>query len=286
MYLLDTGLKTTHPHFSRRASCEYDVYESNCTDKNGHGTHVAGIVGGSFAGVAKEVNLISVKVLSDAGIGSFSDMLRGLDYVIGQRILDRMKPMIINLSSGGGLSVAMNEAVNKAVVDFGIVVVTAAGNDSTDACTKSPSSASSAITVGSVNKFDFVSKFSNIGSCVDIYSFGENVISSGATTVDLAVMSGTSQSSAIVAGVAALHMERNPLYKPVDVLNAILANKYIQIHPSFTYIASTLNFRFEAEAIRPAPVPRPTPCKDFLSSCRQNADCCSGRCKRNGRCGI
>jgi subtilisin family serine protease len=133
------------------------------------GTHVAGTCGGEEYGVAKNVNLIAVKVLHDGGAGSISSIIAGVEHVIGQKQANPDRPVVINLSVETEWSASLDDAVNRAV-DEGVVVVVAAGNQGKDACSRSPAAAVKAITVGSTDKSDTRSSFSNIGSCVDIFA--------------------------------------------------------------------------------------------------------------------
>jgi serine protease len=178
---------------------------------------------------AKEVSLIGVKVLSDDGPGSSATILKGIDYVIGRKRVSPKVPMIINMSLGGAKSKLENDAVKKAT-SRGITVVAAAGNeDGEDACTKSPASAKSAITVGATDYYNYVSSFSNGGSCVDIMAPGSNiysVTSSDACSSCLwyTLKSGTSMAAPLVAGIAALHLQKNKGLKPYQVMEALASD--------------------------------------------------------------
>ncbi len=170
------------------------------SDCNGHGTHVAGTVGGTQYGMAKNVTIHAVRVLGCGGVGSSSNAIAGLDWVVA----NGMRPAVVNMSLGGSASNAEDQAVERTVA-AGITVVVAAGNDDVDACTGSPARAASAITVASTDRNDARSGFSNWGECVDIFAPGGSIVSasylsnSGSTT-----MSGTSMAAPHVAGAAAL----------------------------------------------------------------------------------
>jgi subtilisin family serine protease len=227
VYVLDTGIYLEHNEFGGRATCAQDHYPSvpgvlNCNDANGHGTHVAGTIGGSSYGVAKGVNLKAVKVLNDKGRGSNSAIIAGINYVIQQKTASPTTPMVINMSLGGSRSQALNDAVNIAVQQHNIVVVAAAGNENVDACGKSPASAESALTVGSTDQSDLKSDFSNWGNCLHIWAPGSDILSASKQCATCSsTLSGTSMAAPHVAAVAALVLEQNPDMTAVDVRSRI-----------------------------------------------------------------
>jgi subtilisin family serine protease len=156
------------------------------TDDNGHGTHVAGIIGSKTYGVSKRTKLIAIKVLSASGAGSISSVLAGLDLVVSDsKTRYCPKGVYVNMSLGGGYSSAMNSGAKKLVAEHGIFVAVAAGNSGEDASNSSPASEPSVFTVGAIGKDDSRSDFSNYGSLVDIFAPGENVLSTwpGSSTV-------------------------------------------------------------------------------------------------------
>jgi subtilisin family serine protease len=216
-YIIDTGILAGHTQFGGRASVGYDATGGNGVDCNGHGTHVAGTVGGSTYGVAKSVTLIAVRVLDCAGSGTNSGVIAGIDWVANNRVL----PAVANMSLGGGASQAVDDAVAR-LTTSGVSLAVAAGNETVDACTESPSRAPSAITVGATTNTDARASFSNFGSCVDIFAPGNNITSSwiGSTTATNTI-SGTSMASPHVAGVAALYLQGNPGASAATVANAI-----------------------------------------------------------------
>jgi len=230
-YIIDTGIRRTHAQFGGRAVVGYDAIADgqNTNDCNGHGTHVAGTVGGSTYGVAKNVRLYAVRVLDCAGSGSNSGVIAGVDWVKNNHI----KPAVANMSLGGGASSALDTAVNNAIA-AGVTFAVAAGNENQDACNVSPARAPNAVTVGSTTNTDARSSFSNFGTCVDIFAPGSSITSSWFTS-DTATntISGTSMASPHVAGVAALYLQGNTTASPSAVTSAITggasANKLTSI---------------------------------------------------------
>ena len=218
-YIIDTGILTSHSEFSGRTATGYSAISDGrgTTDCNGHGTHVAGTVGGTRYGVAKETTLIPVRVLGCDGSGSNSGVIAGMDWVAN----NATGPSVANMSLGGGASTATDAAVDR-MVARGVTVVVAAGNESQNACNASPARASAAITVGSTTSSDAQSSFSNWGSCVDIYAPGSSITSAWHTSTSATnTISGTSMASPHVAGAAALYLEQNPSASPTQVAGAI-----------------------------------------------------------------
>ena len=218
-YVIDTGIRTTHNLFGGRASSGFTaINDGNGTnDCNGHGTHVSGTIGSSTYGVAKNVNLVAVRVLGCTGSGSNSGVIAGIDWVTANHV----SPAVANMSLGGGASTATDNAVNAAVAS-GVTMAVAAGNDNADACGFSPARAANAITVGSTTSSDARSSFSNFGTCLDIYAPGSSITSTWSTSNTATnTISGTSMASPHVAGVAALYLDDNPNATPAQVQAAI-----------------------------------------------------------------
>lgn len=217
-YIIDTGIQLAHPAFGGRALSGFDAIDGGAAeDCNGHGTHVAGTVGSAAYGVAKAVRLYAVRVLDCQGSGSNSQVIAGIDWVVGAHAAG--KPAVANLSLGGSASKAIDDAVRRMVTD-GVSVSVAAGNDNTDACKQSPSRVAQAITVGAATTEDARASFSNVGSCVDLFAPGVNITSAwlngGANTI-----SGTSMATPHVAGVAAQYLETHPAATPATVAGAV-----------------------------------------------------------------
>jgi subtilisin family serine protease len=205
-YIIDTGIRSDHREFDGRAQQVYNSAGGKNTDCNGHGTHVAGTVGGTTYGIAKGVKLYGVKVLNCAGSGTWSGVIAGMDWVGNNRVT----PAVANLSLGGGKSQAVDDAVAR-LVAAGVYVVVAAGNSDADACQSSPAGAPGAMTVAASTKTDTKASYSNWGSCVDLYAPGSSITSawhSSRTAIN--TISGTSMAAPHVAGVAALYRATNP----------------------------------------------------------------------------
>jgi subtilisin family serine protease len=221
-YIVDTGILPTHAEFQSRASIGYDAITPLApkADCNGHGTHVAGTVGGKTYGVAKAVRLIGVRVLDCNGSGSTSGVIAGVNWVAKHRV----KPAVANMSLGGGASTALDNAV-KAAIDSGVTFVVAAGNENLPACWFSPARVPAAITVGATTNTDVKASYSNTGSCIDLFAPGSGITSSWFTsTTSARTISGTSMASPHVAGVAALYLQTRPTSTPSQVRNAIVTN--------------------------------------------------------------
>jgi len=198
-YVIDTGIVANHSDFGGRALNVYDAFGGNGNDCNGHGTHVAGTIGGATHGVAKAAALRGVRVLNCSGSGSTSGIIAGIDWVRKNHI----KPAVANMSLGGGYSSALNTATNN-LSNAGVHVSVAAGNENQNACNVSPASASAPTVVAASDKTDTRATFSNYGSCVEVYAPGVAITSAwlngGTNTI-----SGTSMAAPHVAGVAALY---------------------------------------------------------------------------------
>lgn len=218
-YVIDTGIRTTHTEFGGRTQSGYTAISDGygTDDCNGHGTHVAGTIGGMTYGVAKGVNLVPVRVLDCSGSGTTSGVISGVDWVTRNRIL----PAIANMSLGGGASSALDSAVQNSIT-AGVTYAVAAGNTDIDACTRSPARVAGAITVGATTSTDARAAYSNYGTCLDIFAPGSSITSAwvGSNTA-VNTISGTSMATPHVAGAAALILSADSAATPGQVGSAL-----------------------------------------------------------------
>jgi subtilisin family serine protease len=217
-YIIDTGIRLDHVDFTGRVIRGIDVIDRTFKDGNGHGTHVAGTVGGTKYGVAKAVTLVAVRVLNNRGSGTISGVIAGVDWVTGNHTTE---PAVANMSLGGGVSTALDAAVRNSITD-GVVYCVAAGNSSADASTSSPARVSEAITVAASASNDTFASYSNFGSLIDIIAPGTNITSDwGTNKTAVNTISGTSMATPHVAGVAVLWLSVNPSLSPAEVQTMI-----------------------------------------------------------------
>jgi subtilisin family serine protease len=221
-YVIDTGIRISHSDFGGRASHGYDFVDNDpdATDCEGHGTHVAGTVGGTTYGVAKEVKLVGVRVLGCDGSGTTASVIAGINWVTENAV----RPAVANMSLGGGADPALDEAVADSIA-AGIPYAVAGGNDNVDACEQSPARVPDALTVGATADTDARASFSNYGKCLDIFAPGQAITSAGiADDKASESLSGTSMAAPHVAGAAALVLAANPSYDPKQVSEALIRN--------------------------------------------------------------
>lgn len=237
VYVLDSGIRTTHSEFGGRAiptlevlgmssPMECDPTNSSCAlDGHGHGTHCAGIIGGRTHGVASEAQLHAVKTMTDRGTGSFSWFIQALDWIM----LEGKRPAIISTSLGGRGSLETVVNAVESVVSAGLSVVVAAGNGHGDACFVSPANAPSAITVGATGRDDVRgddvrAPFSNYGACLDIFAPGLRILTaSHRSDIAAATSSGTSVAATHVAGALALMLGEDPSRKPKELTEMLVS---------------------------------------------------------------
>jgi len=221
-YVIDTGINTAHTQFGTRASVGYDAIGDgqNGQDCYGHGTHVAGTIGGKTYGVAKSVKLVAVRVLDCTGFGAWSQVIAGIDWVT----YNHTGPSVANMSLGGGLTQSVNDSVSASIAR-GVTYAIAAGNSNDNACNYSPSSTPTAFTVGATDNTDTRASFSNYGSCVDAFDPGVNIKSAwiGSTSATNTI-SGTSMATPHVAGQMALYLQSNPNAAPATVADVLTAD--------------------------------------------------------------
>ncbi len=220
-YIIDTGIRISHNEFGGRARWGATFAGGPATDDcNGHGTHVAGTVGGSTYGVAKGVALVAVKVLGCGGSGTTTGVVSGIDWVRG----NVSGPSVANMSLGGGASSTIDAAINNAIT-AGITFAVAAGNENANACSYSPARVTAAITVGATTSTDARASYSNIGTCLDIFAPGSGITSAWkSSNTATNTISGTSMATPHVTGAAALELQRSPGSTPAQVRNALVNN--------------------------------------------------------------
>ncbi len=221
-YIIDTGMRATHVEFSGRVGDGYTAINDGqgWNDCHGHGTHVAGTVGGATYGIAKGVTLHAVRVLDCTGSGTVSGVVAGVDWVTANAV----RPAVANMSLGGGASSALDTAVRNSIAS-GIVYGIAAGNSGADACNSSPARTAEALTVGASGSTDMRASWSNYGACLDLFAPGVSIKSSYySSDTATASMSGTSMAAPHVTGAAALYLAANPAATVAEVAQALTAN--------------------------------------------------------------
>lgn len=231
-YVLDTGLRSSHVDFAQRVvdgayARSVGIDTSDC---NGHGTHVSGTLVGTTYGVAKGAWVVPVRVFNCAGAAFDADILAGLEWIINEH--QAGAPAVLNMSLGGAASATFDAAVRR-VVDDGITVVAAAGNDGADACLDSPARIDSVITVGATDRNDSAAIFSNFGRCLDLYAPGAAILSaSNLSNTGSREISGTSMAAPHVAGAAALLLGQDPTLTPQQVTDRLIAVSTVGIIPN------------------------------------------------------
>jgi len=225
-YIIDTGIRKTHTQFGGRAIDGTDRIDGSlpAADCNGHGTHVAGTVGGSTYGVAKQVTLVAVRVLDCNGSGSYSQVIAGVDWVTGNH--GPGQPAVANMSLGGSASSSLDTAVRNSIAD-GVSYAIAAGNGNIlgfaqNACNYSPARVAEAMTISATDSSDRKASWANYGSCVDWFAPGVSIKSAWHSS-DTATntISGTSMATPHVAGVAAQYLQSTPSASPASVRTAL-----------------------------------------------------------------
>jgi len=296
VFVADTGIRITHTDFGGRAVATIDAItngnpkvckstDKNCAnDRQGHGTHCAGTIGGNKYGVAKDATLHAVKVLSDNGSGSFSWFIKALDWV---EQAGRLRPAIFSASLGGfGTHQSVKQAIDD-VTKKGVLVVVAAGNENTNACKYTPAFVPSAVTVGSTTSSDSRSGFSNTGNCLDIFAPGSSIKSAGhrSNTAEQS-MSGTSMACPHVAGAASLIFERDPTKSAKAVRDQLVrvATPNV-VKDAKSGSPNKLLFVGSTGGATPTPRPtaKPTSAPKPPSTCSDKAKNCA-KLKTKGKC--
>jgi subtilisin family serine protease len=222
VYVIDTGVRITHADFGGRARHGRDTVseDDDSTDCHGHGTHVAGTVGGTSFGVAKGVSIVGVRVLGCTGSGTTTDIVQGIDWVTA----NSPGPAVANMSLGGGVNTALDNAVANSIAS-GVTYAIAAGNSNINACNFSPARTPTAITLGATGTNDARASFSNFGTCLDLFAPGVAIVSAAiASDTATATLSGTSMASPHAAGVAALILAANAGFTPQQVRDRMVAD--------------------------------------------------------------
>ncbi|MEV6595536.1 S8 family peptidase [Actinoplanes sp. NPDC051346] len=224
-YIVDTGIRTTHRDFGGRATSGFDAVDGGTADDcHGHGTHVAGTVGGTSYGVAKSVQLVAVRVLNCQGSGTTAQVVAGIDWVTA----NAQKPAVANMSLGGSADTALDNAVSRSIAS-GVSYSIAAGNGflglfALDACTQSPARVPTALTVSATDVNDRKATWANRGTCVDLFAPGINITSAWATNdTASSTISGTSMAAPHVAGAAALYLATHPTATSAAVHSAVVS---------------------------------------------------------------
>jgi subtilisin family serine protease len=253
-YVLDSGINASHTDFGSRVRNGYNFSQTlPASDCNGHGTHVAGIIGGSAHGVAKEVSLVSLRVLDCQNRGFVSDMVKGIDWAISDH--QSGQAAVMNISIYTDLpSPAFDAEINAAIAD-GITVCVLAGNGTannsvaTDACTISPARVTNAITVSATTIIDGKAFFANFGPCVDLFAPGVEIESNWySSDTAVAIDSGTSMATPHVSGAAALYLQSHPAAEPATVASALIAAASVdKIQNAGTNSANRLLFATDTE---------------------------------------
>lgn len=267
-YILDTGILYSHNDFGGRASFGFDAFGGNGTDCNGHGTHVAGTVGGTVYGVAKGVSLKAVRVLDCAGSGTTAGVIAGIDWVTANHV----KPAVANMSLGGGASSTLDTAVQNSIA-AGVGYAVAAGNGNfigrqDDACKYSPARVPAAMTIGATGTNDAKASYSNYGNCVDWFAPGNSITSAWYTSNTATnTISGTSMATPHTAGAAALYLQANPGASPQQVRDALYNATTKSIVTSSSTTNNHLLYTFFSGGGDPPPPSNAAPVANFTFSC-------------------
>lgn len=259
-YIVDSGINTQHVDFGGRAYWGTNtVGDGRNYDCNTHGTHVAGTVGGTSMGVAKNVNLVAVKVLDCSGSGSVSGIVAGLDWVLRDTNAPGRKVINMSINSYDRATYrAYADAINR-LANAGVPTVNSAGNQSDDACYHGPADVPAAIVVAASDRYDNRANFSNYGGCVDIFAPGVDILSANANDVGGYIYnSGTSMAAPHVAGVVAQMLEAQPSLTTAQVEQNLISASTKSVISNTAGSPNRLLFLSGGTATAPAPAPTPT----------------------------
>jgi len=252
-YVIDTGILASHSSFGGRVLPGFSSISGGTSDCNGHGTHVAGTIGSATFGVAKAVSLVPVRVLDCNGSGTVSGVIAGIDWVSSQATGGLR---VANMSLGGVSSSAIDTAVNS-LINRGVTVVVAAGNNSADACNYSPARVPAAITVAASTSSDGFASYSNRGSCIDILAPGTSIQSAWHTSNTATnTISGTSMASPHVAGTVALYFQKFGAMNPAQVDQQLKSRASVNVISSVPNGTANI-FLFTAPQLASSPSPSP-----------------------------
>ena len=243
VFVVDTGIEYQHIDFfgedrKSRVVCAYDAFQTHhedvkccgCVDYVGHGTHMAGIIGGMIYGVAKDVALYSVKTFDESGAGSIGSVLSGLDYIMRETAGNRDTPKVVNMSFGTEAESQALEQAIEIMIDQGLILTASAGNEGGDACNKVPAKYEGVITVGATTAQDMAATYSNSGDCLDFFAPGDRITSAWSSNeAARATISGTSAAAAVTAGVIALVLQKFPDTQPQQMKNALRGHCEVDI---------------------------------------------------------